>query len=323
MRRALFLSSALALSACFDFDRAFQQYCDGGRCDATSDAGEGDAGTDAGTVDAGCHTWGTACTGNECCETSNTGLKMACDLTNHCTEVSDCRNSGFSCAADTDCCTHHCDTGRCTATSEDGTACATASECASGSACVNGKCAATPAPDGALCQSSASCTSAWCAPSATATHEGTCTAPSGCAGVGADGQCCGGLQTADGGSSGLCCMPEGAWCSADSACCTGNCYGGRCTTEAHSPPIAGDHCDGNCAGRAYCDLRASLCVTRWCLGNDPFKGKCCSWDNPYGPCRFPDGTSCLLPGIETTSAQACCSGTSSTWSDNKVRCEFP
>ncbi|MFZ5470714.1 MAG: hypothetical protein ACOZIN_14880 [Myxococcota bacterium] len=38
---------AVALSACFDFDAAYQGYCSGGRCDALADGGGGDGGGDS------------------------------------------------------------------------------------------------------------------------------------------------------------------------------------------------------------------------------------------------------------------------------------
>jgi hypothetical protein len=283
---------------------------DAGVAPVDAGASPADAGTKA---DAGvtCLGWGSSCAGQDCCATSDAGIRMACSRNNLCQEYApDCRETGFDCTGNSQCCNSRCEAGRCAVCQNQAGPCSAATDCCPGYSCgADKKCtyAATLLADGARCNSSGFCQNKFCDLADAGPHDGICTQPTTCSPLGSalSGVCCPGLETV--GSN--CCLPTDAWCEYGSDCCTGNCLGRRCS--AASSAGIGERCLGasQCLGLlTICDPVGFTCSERLCLpiGKNLFSG-CCTLISA-DVCRFDNGSSCLVGGAGSTDRTACCSG---------------
>jgi hypothetical protein len=158
------LAFALGAAGCFNFDKAYDVFCAGGKCGVDAGAGGGgatgggggssvgggsgggagggsdggaDAGTDAGTdagIDAGpCLHFGETCkTPTACCTVSDAGLAMGCSRLDYCQPTpAACLEDGYRCSSDSQCCTGSCENGRCRVCGDDGEPCSSARHCCS------------------------------------------------------------------------------------------------------------------------------------------------------------------------------------------------
>ena len=286
---------------------------DSGMGGADSGTGVGDSGVSV--VDAGpppCRGWGQRCAGADCCPYSDAGVLQACSRNNLCQEyAADCKESGFSCEGDQECCGEKCMGGRCAICQPQDGPCTKATDCCPGYTCAADQhCtyAATRVPDGARCQNTGQCTNGFCDPTDAGPHDGLCKTAVGCGALNSTDitNCCPGL-VGDGGST--CCQPDKDWCEYNSDCCSGTCLGRRCTRATTG--YIGDRCWSapECAGLLpICDSVGLTCTDRLCLpqGLNLFSG-CCRLD--YGKsCRFDDGSVCSTSGAMTAQANTCCSG---------------
>jgi hypothetical protein len=305
MKRVM-VGAVLALgTGCFNFESAYQSYCDGGRCVGTTGGGSntgggstatgggnatgggsstgggaatgggsagGGAATGGGSAgggagrDAGCLGYGATCTAEgDCCATSDAGLPMACSRNNYCQDVAP------------DC-------------RNEAFTCSRPEQCCSHT-CTNGKCAACGSA-GDSCTSAATC----CAGSACV--AGKCSDSLGAA----NGERCQGsdicqsewCDARDAGSNDGVCTDPGTACTPAGvaattlACCPGltqgatccmpdltwcyhgsECCSGECWNGRCGPqPGTHGRCDNsaNCTGRInLCDPVNSICTNRWCL----------------------------------------------------------
>ncbi len=277
-----------------------------------TDAGIADSGITPDAGPAACKGWGQSCTGGDCCARSDAGVLQACSRNNLCQEyAADCKESGFDCQGNHECCGENCVGGRCAICQPQGGPCEKATDCCPEYSCAADKrCtyASTRLPDGDRCSSSGQCLNGFCNPADAGPHDGVCTMPVTCAPLNSVNiaNCCPGL-VGDGGST--CCEPDQSWCEYDSDCCSGSCLGRRCIRATSA--YIGDRCsvDPNCAGLiSFCDPTGLTCSERLCLpaGKNKYTG-CCSVTFGSG-CRFSDGSSCLLGNAPTADANACCTG---------------
>ncbi len=293
---------------------------------AASDAGSsatdaGPAATDAGSAktDAGaspCRAWGQSCTGGDCCAVSDAGVLQACGRNNLCQEyAADCKESGFDCTANHDCCGESCVSGRCAVCQPQDGPCTKATDCCPGYSCAaTGLCTYAPTrlPDGDRCNSSGQCTNGFCDPADGGPHNGICKTAPGCGNLGstAVNNCCEGLV---GDAGNKCCQSDKDWCEYDSDCCSGSCLGRRCTRATSA--ALGDRCWSapECAGLLpICNPVGLTCTEHICLpaGVNLFSG-CCGLQFSGG-CRFPDGSSCGMGGVLNSNPSTCCSGQTSS-----------
>ncbi len=322
MKRLSVALVALSFSACFDFDKAYDAFCDGGRCSGgadasgggmqadasidsgvdsgaqdsgTADAGSGDSGApDSGATDAGpsCGVWGSTCSGlGQCCATSDAGLPMTCGRSNYCLETpTDCKQGLAVCSGNSECCTNRCENGRCTVQGlgSSSQACLTGADCAAGYNCdATGHCA-NDATLGNQCNNSDSCESSslWCdlRPDA-GPHTGICT-------------------DTDGG------LPGGGACGALRSPDTANCCPGL--EAVTSGPMQG--CRQSLGSWCYYnDSCASGYCRGWrCVANNTVPpGGRCTYSDDCGTGYFCDPTTaacvkrwCLPPGLNAYSG--CC-----------------
>lgn len=325
MRLTLAIAAvSLALTGCFNFDKAYENYCARGHCDAGSGGGEGggaggggggggggsgtDGGEDAGT-DAGptpCLPFGASCTAvGQCCED---GGAMGCSRFGYCQpRPRECHEDGYKCGADRDCCSGKCASGACSPCGRSGASCNQAANCCVGShACgPSNTCESGVADfgDGYQCVSADFCASSRCdltdaGPPPTgrcAADDGGCVPPKGFSGT---KPCCSGLVV----DAGVCCLPEGAYCSSFANCCSGTCYGWQCVAEGAN---LGDRCLGGsqCQQSFICDLVSHTCTDRQCVAS---RG-CCTFSDRNGLCDFGDGGSCGNPAHSCNANSDCCS----------------
>lgn len=289
-----------------------------------SDAGgSSDAGGGSDGGGASCLGFGALCSvEGQCCETSDAGLPMACSRNNWCQDTArDCRNDGFTCSRDEQCCNGVCSGGRCALSAAPAEACENGRQCnpwyTTYSCAFDGGSVGTctsARETGSSCASAAFCASGLC----DATGDGgvfsaSCQTPAGCTPLKqspTEAGCCAGLVEVSDAGYGVakCLLPDDAWCQYGSECASGDCYGYRCRS---GQPSRGDRCHmtANCAGATnYCDPVNGICTNRWCLppGLNAYAG-CCAITSTH-VCSFSDAGACYLPGFQTSTATQCCSG---------------
>ncbi len=339
MKRLPLVAAVMSLTACFNFDKAYEKFCADGRCDAGASQGDAstvdasvdasvlDSGVDAGPLDAGavCGDWGAVCQATrDCCAISDAGRRLGCDATQRCIELPEgCLEGGLSCTQDSECCTQKCFAGRCVNRGfpQFTTTCTTAIECEVGYTCDGMGCS-TDYGIGTNCNAHDSCDTRWCDFRDGGAHSGRCGDPidAGCVRPGAEyydgGICCPGLEVGknDAGEAVNCCAPEGDWCyewSSENNCCSGVCKGGVCQPPSKPNLVVGDRCNllstDQCPNGSYCDLSARMCASRICIPEaSNAYGGCCVF-GPNHTCVFADGGACTYRGAAVTESR-CCSG---------------